>query len=214
MSRNVLFENTDEFLAPFEITGPGNDVERSAPVVPLQLAGIRSVFQRCARIVEAGKSQVQVPGLVNGGEKHVRGRAEAVVGTNATALDATVQPYRSAGAGIERSQKISALGFRLPNFRLHAGTRAQARLNNADVRVLAKVLVLPESFGLEMSLTHVERQSIVNTRDDDLIAAGTSLPADAIDKEGDLVAVKERVEFVEGRLDRTNSPNDSGPWQG
>ena len=65
-----------------------------------------------------------------------------------------------------------------------------------------------------MSLTHVERQSIVNTRDDDLIAAGTSLPADAIDKEGDLVAVKERVEFVEGRLDRTDSPNDSGPWQG
>ena len=162
MSRNVLFENTDKFLASFEITGAGNDVERSAPVVPLQLAGIRSVFQCCPRIVEAGKSQVQVPGLVNRGEKHVRKRAQAVVGANPGAFYAAVQPHRSDSARVERAEEISSLGLGLPNFSLHAGARAQSGLNNADVRILAKVLVLSESSRLEVSLTHVERQSIAN----------------------------------------------------
>src|SRR5437867_12631220 len=162
MSGNILFQNTDEFLAPFEITGSGNDVKRSAPVKPLQLAGIGSVFQRRPRIVEAGKSQVQVPGLVNRRKKHVRKRAQAVVGANPGAFYTAVQPHRSDSARVERAEEVSSLGLGLPNFRLHAGARAQPGLNNADVRILAKVLVLSESSRLEVSLTHVERQSIAN----------------------------------------------------
>src|SRR5215470_15622262 len=118
--------------------------------------------------------------------------------TEPVSVEVLLRPLSDEKIFREKSRvDIAYLEVSVPEFELNARARGELELRKEVEDVVILQGVLAKSVGLEVAVSHADREMLVNRRDDAFGRPRVVVPDETGDLKGDAVAVEDRIELVE-----------------